>query len=149
MIELSSLQIFEYALFGFHIGITLYGSKAAKDVLIKYASSVEVNIQKKNSKKKKFKELPLFSVNNGRYIFDNQEFSLVGSEIQRNKILVSNMLVSLIKVLNNVENNIVINIEMISDQGAKKTEHFHLNLTHCHRAIMVYELEKAKEDFLL
>lgn len=68
--ELSSLQVFEYGLFGFHIGISLYGSQCAKDVIIKYASAVQVSIEKRNSKKRKNKEAPLFIVNNGKYIFD-------------------------------------------------------------------------------
>jgi hypothetical protein len=148
VIELSSLQIFEYGLFGFHIGITLYGSKSAKEVIIKYASSIEVIVQKKSIKKRKTQEVPLFSVKNGSYVFDKQVLILRGAYIQGNKGLVINMLDSLISILDDVENNIVINIEMSTDQGAKKMERFHLNLTHCHRAIMVYELSVAKKEFM-
>ena len=145
--ELSSLQVFEYGLFGFRIGISLYGSKYAKDVIIKYASAVQVSIEKRNSKKRKTKEAPLFIVNNGKYIFDGQEIILQGIDIQKNNDLVIRMLDSLMSLLDDVQNNIILNIEMVTDSGAKKKERFQIQLTHCHRALMVYELGLAKEEF--
>ena len=71
-----------------------------------------------------------------------------GADIQNNKALVINMLASLIKILDDVENNIVINIEMTTDRGSKKAERFNLNLTHCHRALMVYELSVARNELM-
>lgn len=140
--ELSSLQIFEYALFGFHIGISLYGSKSAKDVIIKYASSIQVSIQKKNVKIKKVKEYPLFLVDGEKYRFNNQE-PISRKDITKNEGNKTKILERLIKILDDVNNNIIIDIEMVTDKGTTKNERFKLQLTHCHRALMVYELTSA------
>lgn len=104
--ELSSLQIFEYALFGFHIGISLYGSKSAKDVIIKYASSIQVSIQKKNVKIKKVKEYPLFLVDGEKYRFNNQE-PISRKDITKNEGNKTKILERLIKILDDENNNII------------------------------------------
>ena len=53
----------------------------------------------------------------------------------------------LIGRLNDVSNNLIFEVEMVSDKGAKKKEVLKLDLTHSHRAIMVYELTRAKNQF--
>lgn len=148
VIEQSSLQTFGYPVFGFHIAITLYGSKEAKDVVQKYASNMVVRIAKRKTKKKKEKKGEDFSVSNGKYSFDGRELILRGSDIEKEKLLVSSILDYLIGCLNDISNNLIFEFEMNSDKGAKKKEVLKLELTHCHRAIMVYELTRAKDDLL-
>ena len=148
VIEQSSLQAFECSVFGFHIAITLYGSKEAKDVLLKYASKMVVKIAKKKAKKKKEKAAEDFSVCNGKYSFDGRELVLRGADIEKEKLLVGSILDYLIGRLDDVSNNLVFDIEMVSDKGSKKREIIKLNLTHCHRAIIVYELTTAKKLFV-
>jgi hypothetical protein len=146
VIEQSSLQTFEYSVFGFHIAITLYGSKEAKDVLQKYSAKTLVKVYGNKGKKKKGKRIEEFEVCNGRYSFDGRELVLRGADIEKEKLLVASMLDYLIRKLDDISNNLIFEIEMVSDKGAKKKEVFKLNLTHCHRAVMVYELLKAKEQ---
>ena len=147
VIEQSSLQVFEYSVFGFHIAITLYGSKEAKDVLQKYSANTLVKIIGKKGKKKKDKKVEEFEVCNGKYSFDGRELVLRGADIEKEKLLVAGMLDYIIGKLDDISNNLIFEVEMMSDKGAKKKEILKLNLTHCHRAIMVYELLKAKEQF--
>ncbi|WP_022762185.1 hypothetical protein [Butyrivibrio sp. AD3002] len=147
VIEQSSLQVFEYSVFGFHIAITLYGSKEAKDVLQKYSAKTLVKIIGKKGKKKKDKKVEEFEVCNGKYSFDGRELVLRGADIEKEKLLVASMLDYLIKKLDDICNNLIFEIEMLSDKGARKKEVLKLNLTHCHRAIMVYELLEAKKQF--
>ena len=43
-------------------------------------------------------------------------------------------------MLDNIQNWLILNIEMVTDKGAKKKGRFVLQLTHAHRALMVYEI---------
>ena len=151
MIELRSLQSFEHPIFGFHIGITLFGSKGARDVITKYATKLQVciedtTIKKKKSKKKEQKNS--FSAEMGKYTFGNQSVSISGAEMQKNKELVYQILFTLVSMLDNIQNRLILNIEMITDKGAKKKERFVLQLTHAHRALMVYEISSFMKKLL-
>lgn len=143
VVELRSLQCFEHPIFGFHIGITLFGSKAARDVITKYATKLQVcvedtAIKKKKSKKKEQKNS--FSAEMGKYSFGEQSVAINSVEMQQNKEVVYQILSTLVFMLDNIQNRLILNIEMITDKGAKKKERFVLQLTHTHRALMVYEI---------
>lgn len=143
VVELRSLQCFEYPIFGFHIGITLFGSKSARDLITKYAAKLQVcvedtAIKKRKSKKKEHKNS--FLAEMGKYSFGNQSVVINGAEMYRNKELVYQILSTLVSMIDNIQNQLTLNIEMVTDKGAKKNEHFILQLTHAHRALMVYEI---------
>lgn len=148
VIELRSLQCFEYPIFGFHIGITLFGSKAARDVITKYATKFQVCIEDTSIKKKKSRkgeQKKVFSAEAGKYSFGNQSVFIRGAEIQQKKELVYQILSIVVTMLDNIHNQLIFNMEMVTDKGAKKNERFVLPLTHAHRALMVYEISSFME----
>ena len=144
VVELRSLHCFEYPIFGFHIAITLFGSKAARDVITKYSTRMQVCVQNLSVSKKKSKRAnrqDIFTVEAGKYSFGGQSVVINSLEKQNNQELIYNILSTLVSMLNNIDNQLILNIEMLSDKGTKKTERFVLKLTHAHRALMVYEIE--------
>ena len=151
VVELRSLQCFEHPIFGFHIGITLFGSKAARDVITRYATKFQVCIENATAKKKRSRrgeQKKIFSVESGRYSFDNQSVLIRGAEMQQNKELVYQILSLLVTMLDNIQNQLIFNVEMVTDKGAKKNERFVLHLTHAHRALMVYEISSFMRKLL-